>query len=125
MLPDDWGDGYGNVWLGTTAEDQDYYDRRWSVLRKIPAKIRFISYEPALGPLNIQGHWGHRPDWIICGGESGANARYMEPQWAYDLRDQCQRLDVSFFMKQMTKKAPIPADLLVREFPERHRRLAA
>jgi protein gp37 len=51
----------------------------------------------------------------------------MEPQWAYDVRDQCRRLGVSFFMKQMTggKKAPIPDDLLVREFPERRRRLAA
>jgi protein gp37 len=94
MLPDDWHDGYPNIWLGTTAEDQDWYDHRWSILKKIQAKIRFISYEPALGPLNIQGHWGQRPDWIICGGESGALARYMEPQWAYDLRDQCKRLDV-------------------------------
>ncbi len=124
MLPDDWGNGYPNVWLGTTAEDQAYYDRRWQVLRKIPAKLRFISYEPALGLLNIAGHWGHRPDWIICGGESGANARYMEPQWAYNLRDQCQRLRVAFFMKQMTKKAPIPTDLLIREFPEQHRLVA-
>ena len=126
MLPSDWGDGYDNVWLGTTAEDQHYYDRRWSILRGIPAKMRFISYEPALGPLKIAGHWGHYPDWIICGGESGSKARYMEPQWAYDLRDECQRLDVAFFMKQMTggNEADIPADLLIREFPERRRRLA-
>jgi len=125
MLPDDWHDGYPNVWLGVTAEDQEWYDHRWSILRKIPAKIRFISYEPALGPLRIGGHWGHRPDWLICGGESGGNARYMEPKWAYDLRDQCQLFGVSFFMKQMTKKAPIPADLLIREFPQRRRKLVA
>ncbi|MCX7310245.1 MAG: DUF5131 family protein [Alphaproteobacteria bacterium] len=124
MLPADWNDGYANVWLGVTAGNQEYYDRRWSILRGIPAKARFISYEPALGPLKIAGHWGHYPDWIICGGESGSKARYMEPQWAYDLRDECRRLDVAFFMKQMTKKAPIPDDLLVREFPERRRRLA-
>jgi protein gp37 len=126
MLPDDWGDGYDNVWLGTTAENQEWYDRRWPILRKVPAKIRFISYEPALGPLNLRG-WGGRPDWVICGGESGASARYMEPQWAYDLRDQCQRLDVAYFFKQMTggKKVPIPNDLLVREFPDPDRRLAA
>jgi protein gp37 len=126
MLPTDWDNGYGNVWLGVTAEDQKHYDRRWSLLRNIPAAVRFISYEPALGPLKITGHWGQRPDWIICGGESGPKARYMEPQWAYALRDECRRLDVSFFMKQMTggKKVPIPADLLVREFPEQ-RRLAA
>ena len=55
MLPSDWGDGYPNVWLGTTAEDQQWYNRRWSILRKIPAAVHFISYEPALGPLNIAG----------------------------------------------------------------------
>jgi protein gp37 len=125
MLPADWGDGYSNVWLGTTAEDQKHYDRRWSVLRRTPAVVRFISYEPALGPLNIAGHWGHYPDWIICGGESGSQARYMEPKWAYDLRDQCSRLDVPYFFKQMSKKAPIPEDLLVREFPDLRRLLAA
>lgn len=115
---------YPNVWLGTTAEDQQWYNRRWPVLRKIPAAVHFISYEPALGPLNIAGHWDHRPDWIICGGESGGQARYMDPRWAYDLRDQYRRLDVAFFMKQMTKRAAIPSDLLIREFPE-PRRLAA
>src|SRR5206468_2327756 len=97
------------------------------ILRRIPAKVRFISYEPALGPLDLAGHGWHYPDWIICGGESGAKARYMKPQWAYDLRDQCQRLGVAFFMKQMTdgKKVPIPDDLLVRQFPDRRRQLAA
>ena len=115
MLPADWGDGYDNVWLGTTAEDQKHYDRRWAILRTIPAVVRFISYEPALGPLQLAGHWS-RPDWIICGGESGSKARYMEPQWAHDVRDQCQQMGIAFFMKQMTKKAAIPDDLLIREF---------
>ena len=123
MLPPDWGDGYDNVWLGTTAEDQEHYDRRWSVLRRTPAVVRFISYEPALGPLKLAGHWS-RPDWIICGGESGSKARYMEPQWAYDVRDQCQQMGIAFFMKQMTKMAAIPDDLLIREFPVPLRRWA-
>ena len=48
----------------------------------------------------------------------------MEPQWAYDVRDQCQQMGIAFFMKQMTKKAPIPDDLLVREFPDLRRCLA-
>jgi protein gp37 len=124
MLPGDWGNGYANVWLGVTAENQDRYNRRWRILREIPANLRFISYEPALGPLDISGHRRH-PDWIICGGESGANARHMKSRWARDLRDQCDQLGVAFFMKQMTKKLPIPDDLLVREFPVRRRRLAA
>ena len=125
MLPSDWNRGYPNVWLGTTAEDQEYYDHRWPILRAIPAKVHFISYEPALGPLQIESKTDDRyPDWIICGGESGPNARYMKRRWARDLRDECEQLDVAFFMKQMTAKKPIPEELLVRQFPDR-RRLAA
>jgi protein gp37 len=61
-------------------------------------------------------YW-HQLDWIICGGESGANARMMNEEWARDLRDQCKRENVAFFMKQMTKKQPIPDDLMIRQFP--------
>lgn len=109
-----------NVWLGVTCEDQAHYDRRWPILSRIPAVVRFVSYEPALGPLRMSGglspNWVG-PDWIICGGESGANARYMEPAWATSLRLDCEDAGVAFFMKQMTKKAPIPRALLVRQFP--------
>ena len=56
--------------------------------------------------------------WVIAGGESGGHARMMEPAWARSLRDQCAEQDIAFFQKQMTKKAPIPADLLVRQYPE-------
>lgn len=57
-------------------------------------------------------------DWVIVGGESGPGARPMHPDWARALREQCQDAGVPFFMKQMAKKAPIPTDLLVREWPE-------
>jgi protein gp37 len=53
MLPADWGDGYRNVWLGVTAENQTYFDSGWGILQRIPAVVRFISYEPALGPLRL------------------------------------------------------------------------
>jgi protein gp37 len=86
--------------------------------REIPAAIHFISYEPALGPLNLTSQYGAGfPDWVICGGESGSGARYLKPQWARKLRDECQATGMAFFMKQMTRKEEIPADLLVREFP--------
>jgi protein gp37 len=119
MLPRGW-DGWPNVWLGTTAEDRAHYDRRWARLREIPARVRFISYEPAIGPLNRPHDWdlsGPKPDWIICGGESGHGARMMDAKWARDVRDACKRSGIAFFMKQMTAKAPIPADLMVRQFP--------
>jgi protein gp37 len=112
-----------NVWLGITAEDQPNYDRRWPIIREIDASVLFVSYEPALGPLHIADFISY-PDWIICGGESGGHARMMDPAWARHLRDQCARRGVSYFFKQMTRKAPIPADLLVRQFPT-PRRIAA
>lgn len=109
-----------NVWLGTTAEDQDHYIRRFPLLMDAPAKVavRFISYEPALGPL-APGRFPdtYQPDWIICGGESGRSARMMNPQWARQLRHDCEVLGIAFFMKQMTGKRPIPDDLMVRQFP--------
>lgn len=105
-----------NVWLGVTAEDQPNYDRRWSILQGIQAPVRFISYEPALGPLNLPTA-GPYPDWIICGGESGPHARFMRPDWARDLMHQCAEVGVAFFMKQMTGKKPVPDELMVRQFP--------
>jgi protein gp37 len=124
MLPLDWGGDYANVWLGTTCEDQANYDRRWPILANIPAAIRFISYEPAIGPLDPYGvvvPKGFRtPDWLICGGESGPGARMMDPEWARHARDECEINCTAFFMKQMTAKQPIPDDLFVREFPRNH-----
>lgn len=117
MLPERCGYlGLQNVWLGTTCEDQAAYDRRWPILRDVPARVRFISYEPAIGPLRL--HNGpDQPDWLICGGESGHGARHMPEQWAADIKADCEKAGVYFFMKQMTGKAPIPAHLMLRQFP--------
>jgi protein gp37 len=74
MLPTNWNvEDFSNVWLGTTCEDQAHYDRRWPILRDIPAAIHFISYEPAIGPLRLH-NGADQPDWLICGGESGPRA---------------------------------------------------
>lgn len=97
MLPPDWGDGYPNVWLGTTAESQQYFDQRWPALMKAPAVVRFISYEPALGPL-VLGE--HRPDWLICGSESGRSPRLCDLEWVRSIRDQCADAGVAFFWKR-------------------------
>ena len=90
----DWPD---NVWLGTSIEDMAV-SRRADALREIPAKVRFISAEPLLGPLddlNLDGI-----DWVIGGGESGAGHRTCEPVWARGLRDNCADAGVAFFWKQ-------------------------
>ena len=97
-----WGGGHRvpeNVWLGITAENQIEYDRRWPLVADWNAAVRFVSYEPALGPLDITGH-EEKPDWMICGGESGPNARPMYLGWARAIRDQCDAGGIPFFFKQ-------------------------
>jgi protein gp37 len=109
-----------NAWIGVTVEDQKRADERIPELLKIPARVRFLSCEPLLGPLDLstseKGDVIAPVDWIICGGESGPNRRPMDLQWARSLRDQC-RGACAFFMKQIDKVQPIPDDLMIREFP--------
>ena len=99
MLPEDWGDGYRNVWLGVTAESQTYFDQRWPYLQNIPAIIKFVSYEPAIGPLRLPKN-GPFPDWLISGGESGPGARPMKPQWVRNIIADCRDRGVAPFHKQ-------------------------
>jgi protein gp37 len=86
-----------NIWMGVSVENQEYAFRI-DHLRKTGAKIKFISFEPLLGPiraLNLRGI-----DWVIVGGESGHQARPMHVSWPVDIRNQCQRMKVPFFFKQ-------------------------
>ncbi len=86
-----------NVWMGVSVENSDYRCRIDS-LRGVPAAVRFISFEPLLGPvgfLNLDGI-----NWAIAGGESGPGARPMQPAWVIDIRDQCVAAGVPFFFKQ-------------------------
>ncbi len=105
-----------NVWIGASAEDQLRYDNRRRWLDETPAAKRFWSIEPMLDQIDM-GIQFVKPDWVIAGGESGAGARPMHPDWARSLRDQCAAAGVPFFFKQMTKRDPIPVDLRVRQFP--------
>jgi protein gp37 len=103
MLPSDWGDGYQNVWLGTTAEDAGAYRQRVSHLLKVPSAVHFVSYEPAIGPLWKLDIDGRYPDWLIIGGESGVRSdriRLTDPQWARDAIAECHRVGVAPFLKQ-------------------------
>lgn len=106
---------YRHVWHGVSVETPQQYSRI-NHLREIKAPlVKFLSVEPMLAPmpdLPLDGI-----DWVIVGGESGAGARDMNPDWARDVRDQCKAAGVAFFMKQMAHKRPIPNDLMIREFP--------
>ena len=99
MLPADWGNGYSNVWPGMSAGNQKYFDERWKHLKKIPAIIKFISYEPALGTLRLPTQ-GPLPDWLISGGESGGGARPVKRRWIRDVIADCREHDVAVFHKQ-------------------------
>jgi len=85
-----------NVWIGVTVCTQD---EEWKIskLLQIDAAVRFVSFEPLLGPVEIPDFG---IDWVICGGESGPGARPCHPDWVRSLRDQCQASGTPFFFKQ-------------------------
>lgn len=122
-LPDDWGPGYPNVWLGTSIENADYAFRR-DQLVEVPAAIRFVSYEPALGPLaealDLDGI-----DWVIYGGESGPGYRKHDLDWPRRMRIACEKAGVAFFYKQSSAaRTEMGIELdgkIVREFPHNRR----
>lgn len=95
-----------NIWLGTTVELQHRADELLPFLAKIPAKVRFISAEPLLGPLKIESWLNSSIDWVITGGESGPKARPASPLWFRDLHSQCMRSETAFHFKQWGDWAP-------------------
>lgn len=117
-----------NVWLGATVINQAEADRDVPKLLAVPARIRFLSIEPMLGPIDLRrSFFGHCPEhdfpggfclqrghagvqhlrWIIAGGESGPHARPSHPDWCRSLRDQCAAAGVPFLFKQWGEWAPI------------------
>ena len=120
-----------NVWLGATIANQEEADRDIRKLLAIDCRVRFLSVEPMLGPISLR--WapyahqaegrGYREylesrgqvneyealrklDWVIVGGESGSNARPMNPAWARTLRDECAAAEVAFLFKQWGENLP-------------------
>lgn len=107
-LPPDWGpEGWPNVWLGVTVDDQDG-TKRAEALAKIPAVVRFLSYEPACGPVKWRPVLASgRIDWLISGGESGGKeARPAHPDWFRAARDACGEFGVAYHHKQNGEWAP-------------------
>jgi protein gp37 len=86
-----------NVWMGVSVEDERVVDRI-DHLRRTPAKVKFLSCEPLIGPLNDLDLRGI--DWVIVGGESGRGSRPMEKEWVKSILRQCRDARVKFFFKQ-------------------------
>lgn len=119
MTPGTWQQGFPvNVWVGTTTETQQWFDVRVPFLLRVPAVVRFISYEPALGPLDMTGrgwlgcvhptgeqqqdHSKCAPtiNWVIAGGESGAGFRDAALDWYRSVQQQCEGASCAFWFKQ-------------------------
>lgn len=150
LQSEDWLDAWyegkppDNVWIGTTAENQDCFNTRYRLLREIPAKVRFWSMEPLLTSIDFTDiHYAssfrEAFHWVIVGGESGPGARPCHTDDVRDLVSQCELAGVPCFVKQLgsnavaagrdqkliamkNKKGGDPAewpeDLRVRQFPE-------
>ena len=86
-----------NVWLGTSVEDGNVIGRI-DELRAIPAAIRFLSFEPLIGPVGEVDLSGMH--WAIVGGESGNSARPVCEDWIDEIHAQCEKYDTAFFFKQ-------------------------
>lgn len=102
-----------NLWLGVSVENQETADDRIPILNRTPAGLRFISYEPALGPLRLGGWlYSYACDhpgpisWVIAGGETGPKARPAHPNWFRSIRDECIVAKAPFFFKQWGEWAP-------------------
>lgn len=133
-----------NVWIGATVEELKYTPRIDDLL-KIPAVVHFVSIEPMLSGMDISDYLHdsncnevrHEAgcicsepreiclDWVICGGESGHNARSMNLDWVRSIKDQCEMAKVPFFFKQLSQadfksfkdRDCFPLDLRINEFP--------
>lgn len=100
-----------NVWLGVSVEDQATADERIPLLLQTPAAVRWVSYEPALAPVDFApwlfsdgvrpGVGGRSLDWVVVGGESGPGARPFNLAWAYSTIAQCKAAGVPVFVKQL------------------------
>jgi protein gp37 len=91
-----------HIWIGTSVENQDVA-YRVEHLCQVKAKVRFLSCEPLLGPLELDLAGIH---WVIAGGESGRGYRPLNLDWAKSLRDQCHTTNVPFFFKQVGGYTP-------------------
>lgn len=89
----------GNIWLGTSAENQEFYDKRIGWLCQIDA-VRFLSLEPLLGQIDL-GPAVDTVNWVIVGGESGLNARPLNIEWIEDIIEQCRKANAPVFVKQL------------------------
>lgn len=95
-LPPDWGDGYDNVTICCTMENQDRVDYRLPIYKEISIKHKIIICEPLLSRIDFRGELGEWVEQVVAGGESGKEVRVCDYEWVLDIRQQCIDANVGF-----------------------------
>ena len=98
-IPEDWGNGYENVVVCCTIENQDNADRKLSAFQTLPIKHKCITAQPLIGPIDLEKYLDHI-ELVVVGGESDRDARVLDYDWVLDIREQCIRKHVSFEFRQ-------------------------
>ena len=98
-IPEDWGNGYENVVVCCTVENQNNADRKLSVFQTLPIKHKCITAQPLIGPIDLEKYLDHI-ELVVVGGESDRDARVFDYDWVLDIREQCIRKHVSFEFRQ-------------------------
>lgn len=99
-VPPDWGDGYDNVLVGCTCENQDRADFRLPIFRELPIKHKSIIIGPMLSAVDLGKYLDGSIEEVSCSGESGIDARPLNYDWVLDVRRQCIEKDVPFLFHQ-------------------------
>lgn len=99
-LPDDWGEGYPNVVVACTTENQDRADYRLPIFLSLPIRHKLIACEPLLERIDLSAYLSPQIEQVVAGGESGTQARVCRYDWILALREQCQTAGVKFYFKQ-------------------------
>lgn len=113
-----------HIWLGVSAENQKYWDKRVPILMSIPAAVHFVSAEPLIGPINPRDLTKY-PEWVIIGCESGHKRRFCDLQWVKNLEVNARLDGSSVFVKQLSINGKVshkmeewPEELQIRQFPD-------
>ena len=98
-IPEDWDDGYENVVVCCTIENQENADRKLPVFQTLPIKHKCITAQPLIGPIDMEKYLDHI-ELVVVGGESDRDARVLDYDWVLNIREQCMRKHVSFEFRQ-------------------------
>ena len=100
VIPDDWGDGYENVTVCCTVENQDRADFRLPLFSRMPVRHKCITAQPLISDLDIEAYLDGI-EIVVVGGESDRDARVLDYDWVLNIREQCMRKNVSFEFRQL------------------------